>query len=319
MKRLTIFIALLVVVAFALGIWWKNGTLPANAKDKTSQIFVIGKGEGMRKISNDLKEKGLVRDPIVFFLLTKKLGLDKKIQAGDFRLNPSMSADEVAQTLTHGTLDIWITIPEGTRASEISDALKDKMPNYKSSWRTVLMANEGYLFPDTYLLPRDAGVNQIVSIMRNNFENKIQRIQKSKTSTLTQNDAVIVASLVEREAKFAEDRPLVASVIINRLNLGMALQIDATVQYVLGYQQNEKTWWKKTLTHEDLKIDSPYNTYVNPGLPPAPISNPGSLALEAALNPADTNYLYYVSDKSGHLHFAKTLDEQTKNIQKYLQ
>ena len=193
------------------------------------------------------------------------------------------------------------------------------MPNYKPSWQTTLMANEGYLFPDTYLFPRQADVAQIVSLMRNNFATKLQSIQKSKTSTLTDNQAVIVASLVEREAKFADDRPLVASVIINRLNLGMALQIDATVQYILGYQQNEKSWWKKHLTSEDLKIDSPYNTYVNAGLPPAPISNPGTLALEAALNPANTNYLYYVSDKQEHLHFAKTIDEHNKNVQKYLQ
>ena len=125
MKKLTVLIIVLVVVLLGVVLWWKNGTLPANPKDKTSQIFVIAKGEGMRKISNDLKEKGLIRDPIVFFLLTKKLGLDKKIQAGDFRINPSMSAYDLAQNLTHGTLDIWITVPEGNRASEIADALKD--------------------------------------------------------------------------------------------------------------------------------------------------------------------------------------------------
>lgn len=318
MKRFIALIVFLIVVAVAGVLWWKNGTMPADAKDKTPQIFVINKGEGMRQISSDLKSKGLIKDPIVFFLLTRKLGIDTKIQAGDFRLNPSMSAFDVAETLTHGTLDIWVTVPEGKRAGEIADILGKLMPGYKSSWRSVLIANEGYLFPDTYLIPREATVNQIVTLMKNNFDSKYAALQKG-TSNFSENEIAIIASLVEREAKFANDRPLVASVIINRLNLGMALDIDATIQYALGYQPSENSWWKKTLTADDLNINSPYNTRKNAGLPPTPISNPGSAALEAAINPAKTDYLYYVSDKNGVNHYAKTIQEHSQNVQKYLQ
>jgi len=318
MKRFLTFVVFIILVVGTAVIWWKNGTMPANANDHTAQIFIINKGEGMRKVSNDLKSKGLIRDPIVFFLLTKKLGLDTKIQAGDFRLNPSMSAYDVAQNLTHGTLDIWITVPEGNRTAEIADILEKSIPTYKPVWRTTLAANEGYLFPDTYLIPRDATIDQIIVLMKNNFNNKYAALKGQQTSSYTQNEIVTIASLVERETKFASDRPLVASVIENRLGLGMALQIDATVQYILGYQQNEKSWWKKNLISDDLKINSSYNTYVNPGLPPTPIANPGSAAIAAVLTPTKTNYLYYVSDPQGHLHFASTIQEHNQNVSKYI-
>lgn len=289
---------------------------PVDPENKNSIIFVVEKGQGVREISNSLKLKGLIKNPIVFFLLVKQLGLDKKIEAGDFRLSPSMTANEIAQDLTHGTLDIWITIPEGKRATEIAEIIKEKIPTYNSAWANVLVQNEGYLFPDTYLIPKDANINNVVSQMRNNFEQKYKSLNASKTK-LNKNEIVILASLVERETRFVQDRPLVASVLLNRLEIGMKLDIDATVQYALGYSQEEKNWWRKNLTFEDLKISSPYNTYRNAGIPPGPIANPGIEALNAVVNPENTNYIYYISDKTGHLHFAKTLQEHNANIEKY--
>ena len=248
--------------------------------------------------------------------MLKKLGLDKKIEAGDFRLSPSMTAQEIAQNLTHGTIDIWVTIVEGQRAEEVANTLQEKVPSYKTSWKNTLIANEGYLFPDTYLIPKDADISIIVSLMKKNFEKKFESIKNSNTN-LSTPQIVIIASLIEREAKFPEDRPLVASVILNRLSLSMPLQIDATVQYALGYQKDEKSWWKKNLTFEDLKINSFYNTYKNVGLPSNPIANPGLDALEGAIKPPKTDYLYYISDKSGHLHFSKNLEGHNLNIEKY--
>jgi UPF0755 protein len=317
MKRLITVVILLVILAAGFFLWWQNGLLPANANDKTPKIFVVKNEEGVREIANNLKAAGLIRDPIVFFLYTRFEGLDKQLQAGDFRLNPAMSMTEVASNLTHGTLDIWITIPEGLRADEIADLLKAKDPNYNESWRPVLDANEGYLFPDTYLIPRDADVNLIVTLMRDNFQKKYDSVKNSKTTTLTDAQTIIVASIIEKEAMFEQDRPLVASVIMNRLNMGMALQVDPTVAYALGYQTDTKSWWKKELTFDDLKIASPYNTYQNTGLPPTAISNPGLSSIQAALTPAKTDYLYYFSDKQGHLHFEKTVEEHNTDIQKY--
>jgi UPF0755 protein len=228
-----------------------------------------------------------------------------------------MRMADVASGLTHGTLDIWTTIPEGLRADEIADLLKTKLPNYNESWRPILDANEGYLFPDTYLIPRDADVNTIATMMKNNFQTKYDSVKNTQTTALTETQTIIIASIIEREAIFATDRPLVASVLINRLTLGMPLGSDPTVMYPLGYQADTKTWWKKDLTVDDLVINSPYNTRKNAGLPPTAISNPGLSAIEAALAPSKTDYLYFFSDKQGHLHFATTIQGHNANIQKY--
>lgn len=316
MKKIVIVLVILIVSSIITMFWWQNGLLPADSSNKTPKIFVINNGDGVRVIANNLKQEGLIRDPIVFFLYTRMNGLDKQIQAGDFRLNPSMPAKEVAETLTHGILDIWVTIPEGSRAEEIADILKAKIPTFEDSWREELNKNEGYLFPDTYLIPREATVDQVVSLLTNTFENRFAALDISK-SNFTQEELVIIASMIEREAKHAEDRPKVASVIINRLNLGMKLDIDATIQYALGYQEDQKRWWKKGLTLEDLKLNSPYNTYRVAGLPPAPISNPGLESLRAAANPADTNYLFYITDKDGINRYAEDLDGHNENIRKY--
>lgn len=317
MKKISIVLILLFLIFFGAFIWWTNGLSPVNQNDRTEQIFVVRKGKAMRDIIQDLKKKGLIKDPVVFFLLVKKLGIDGKIQAGDFRLSPSMTAEEIAENLTHGTLDIWITIPEGKRAEEVAQILQKDLPSYQESWKEQLKKQEGYLFPDTYLVPKNADINTILSIMKNTFEKKFSQIPNIEKSKLTKNEIVIIASLVEREAKFQKDRPLVASVILNRLKIDMPLQIDATVQYVLGFQKNEKTWWKRDLTRNDLEIDSSFNTYQNTGLPPAPIANPGFDVLNGVVNAADTNYLYYISDKYGQNHYARTLQEHNANIKKF--
>ncbi len=316
MKKLNIFFVIIIICFGILFLWWNNGWRAVNTDDKKVQIFVVEKGQGVREIANKLKREGLIADAVVFFLLVKKDGLDGKIQAGDFRLSPSQTAAEIAENLTHGTLDVWITIPEGKRAEEIADILALKIPTYALSWRTRLVQNEGYLFPDTYLIPKDAGIDLIVKIMKDNFEKQFSQIITTNKN-FTKNDIVTIASLVEREAKHPQDRPLVASVITNRLEIGMKLDIDATIQYALGYQPNDKSWWKKELTREDISLNSPYNTYRNPGLPKTPIANPGLASLQAAANPAKTNYLYYLSDKKGVNHYTATLEEHNANIVKY--
>lgn len=316
MKKTSIITTIILITGLFVFLWWNNGIKPVDKNDKTQSIFVVDKGAGVREIANKLKKENLIRDPVVFFLLVKKEGIDGKIQAGDFRLSPSMSALEIAENLTHGTLDVWVTIPEGKRAEEIADILKTKLLTYQTSWPISLAKYEGYLFPDTYLIPKNADIDLIINIMKNNFEKQYAQVEATKSS-FTKNEIVTIASLIEREAKHSKDRPLVASVITNRLNIGMKLDIDATIQYALGYQITEKSWWKRELTKADIDFPSPYNTYRNPGLPPTPIANPGLASLQAAANPAKTNYLYYISDKQGINHYAETLDEHNANIRKY--
>lgn len=314
-KLLTLFIMLL-LLGSAVFLWWNNGLQAVNNNDQTQKIFVIDKGQGIREIASNLKEEGLIKDSVVFFLLVKQLGLDGKIQAGDFRLSPSMTTEQVAENLTHGSIDVWVTIPEGRRAEEIADILQNTMETYDPTWRKELNKHEGYLFPDTYLIPKDADIAMIIQIMRNNFENKYQEVDTAKTS-LSKEDIVIIASLIEREARHDADRPKVASVIHNRLNIDMKLDIDATLQYVLGYQEDEKRWWKKGLTNDDKETKSPYNTYRYAGLPPAPIANPGIKSLQAAANPDKTNYLYYITDRNGINRYATTFEGHNANISRY--
>lgn len=314
-KGFIVFIIAIVLIVGFIG-WWKNGISAVNPTDKSEKLFVIPKGTAIRTVGNELKAEGLIRDPVVFFLFIKQNGLDRAIQAGSYRLSPSMDLPKVMDTLGHGTIDAWITVPEGYRAEEIAAILKQNIPTYKDSWVEALKNEEGYLFPDTYLIPKDADIETIISIFTNNFYAKIGTIGLSK-DTPGLSKIVIEASLIEREAKIAEDRPNVASVIANRLDIGMALQIDATVQYIYGYNERTKKWWNEPDSSQ-LKIVSLYNTYAHPGLPPTPICNPGLSAIIAAANPSKTNYIYYVNDSKGKLHFAETLSEHNRNIEKYL-
>lgn len=316
MKRIVITAGILLFLLVIALAWWINGTSAVNSKDNNPKIFVIEKGQGIRAVAKNLKDQGLIKDQVAFFLLTKQMGIDSKIQAGEFRLYPSMNASQIATEFTHGTQDLWVTVPEGQRAAEINETLKNKMPNYEDSWADVLEQNEGYLFPDTYSFPQDADIDMIVKAMRDNFDQKYSTLD-TKNTKLTKTEIVTLASLIEREARHDEDRPMVSSVINNRLNIGMKLDIDATLQYILGYQADEKRWWKKGLTNEDKLINSPYNTYRVSGLPPGPISNPGIESLRAAINPSKSEYLYYITDQNGINRYGKTLGEHEFNIQKY--
>lgn len=317
MRKFFFLIILLVLVIGGLGAWWINGTAPVNPTDQKMQTFDVSQGEDVRQIANNLKAQGLIKDSVIFYLLVKQEHVGGKIQAGEFQLAPSMSAQKIASVLQVATDDVQITIPEGKRAEEIAEVLKANFKNYTPSWEQQLDANEGYLFPDTYSFDKNADINTIVSTMRENFNKKYASIPDGRKSSLTQSQIVTIASIVEREAKFPQDRPLVASVIMNRLSATMPLQVDATVQYALGYQSDQHSWWKSNLSDVDLKVDSPYNTYLNTGLPPTPISNPGLSSLEAVIDAPQTNYLFYVSDASGHNHYEETADQHNADIQKY--
>lgn len=314
MKRLPALLITLFILVGGIYLWWNNGIKAVNPNDKASKIFLVQKGKGVRELANQLKKEGLIKDPVVFFILVKQLGLDGKIQAGDFRLSPSMTATEIAQNFTHGTLDIWVTIPEGKRADEIADILQEKIPSYDEAWRVRLDANEGYLFPDTYLIPKDADVDMVIQIMTNNFYTKLDSIGLSK-NTAQLARIVTIASLIEREAKENAEKPIIAGIIQNRLDDGMALQIDATVQYAKGKRGN--SWWAPVRQEEYKSVQSTYNTYLYPGLPPTPIANPGIDALSAAAEPADTPYVYYLHDKNGVIHYARSYEDHMANQRKY--
>ena len=317
MRKFFFLLVLLILIIGGLGAWWINGTAAADPANSAKQKFEVTQGENVREIANDLKSKGLIKDSVIFYLLVKQQNLGEKFQAGEFQVSPSMSAGEIASVLQVAKDDITITVPEGKRAEEIAEILKDHFSDYQSSWVQQLSENEGYLFPDTYSFDKNVTIDTIITTMRANFDKKYATIPTGAHSGLSKSQIVTIASIVEREAKFPQDRPLVASVILNRINSGMPLQVDATVQYALGYQSDEKSWWKSALSLDDLKIDSPYNTYLNTGLPPTPISNPGIESLIAVVDAPQTNYLFYVSDSEGHNHYEQTSDQHDADVQKY--
>lgn len=306
----------LVFIAIAgIVLWWNVQSTPVNPQMKQTAVFVVEKGAGIKAIGANLEKAGLIRNALAFSVYVRQQHLENSIQAGDFRLSPSYSLSQIVQIMTKGTLDVWITIPEGKRAEEIAEILRINIPSYTDDWKTELEKHEGYLFPDTYLIPRDATIDSIVSLLTNTFTTRYAQATATKKSTLSQDELVTVASMIEREAKFPEDRGKIASVISNRLKIGMALQIDSTVQYAIG---TSKKWWPTLQQSPSTLVpNSPFNTYTHPGLPPTAICNPGVASLTAAANPDSTNYLYYYSDTSGVTHYATTFEQHQQNIEKY--
>lgn len=319
--KYTRFFPLLFIAAVALFVGFYIFNLePVNPKNNQDIVFVVNPGEGISSISKRLESEHLIRNRYVFYLEVKRLNLEKQVQAGDFRLKQSMGTDEIAKNLTFGMLDVWVQIIEGVRSEEIAAQLKDKFEGYNASWATKLKEQEGYLFPDTYLIPKNADITDITNLLTSTFAKRTATLKAQPNKNgLSFSQSVILASIVEREAPGNEtDRKLVAAVLLNRYKLGMPLQADATVQYALGYSQAEKTWWRKNVTQTDLQLNSPYNTYKVAGLPPFPIANPGITALTAVINPTQTDYLYYITGSDGKMYYARTFEEHNQNIARHL-
>ena len=297
---------LLLVLPVATYGWYRWQLTPVNQKNAEETIFVVPQGQNATAIGKRLQQEGFIKSSLVFKLVLNRLGYESRLQAGSFRLSQSMDLNTIVESLTHGSLDFWITFREGLRVEEYAEILAEKSDIDAIEFILAAKPFEGQLFPDTYLIPQTASPQDVVDILVLTFERK---------SPTQDQDTIIIASLIEREARHVQDRLLVSSVLHNRLNLGMALQIDATVQYVVGEKDD---WWPNNLTREQLAIKSPYNTYLNAGLPPQPIANPGSDSLEAALNPAETDYLYYLSDSAGFNHYATDLEGHNQNIVEFL-
>ena len=269
----------------------------------SSVAIVIEKGTGLAEISNKLKKEEFIRSKYAFALYARAFNKSKKIKYGKYLFNEPVSVFALAGRLTKGEFGfkpIKVTVAEGLTAKEISELFGDFENFDKEEFWGKTINLEGYLFPDTYLFLPFAETEQIIGTMTDNFKKKAGDVGK---------DIVIMASLIEKEVPDSDDRKIVSGILWKRLKLGMALQVDAVFPYITG---------KQKVLLEDLKIDSPYNTYLNKGLPPGPISNPGLDAIEAARNPKESPYLYYLSGQDGKTHFSKTYEEHLRNKEKYL-
>ena len=174
------------------------------------------------------------------------------------------------------------------------------------------------MFPDTYLIPKDATSEEVAKRLRQTYDEKVESILSSTNSNLSREEIVILASLIEREAKSSEERPIIAGILLNRLAVGMTLDVDATVSYAKGYDSANNTWWP-SVTQEDYRsVKSAYNTYLHSDLPPGPIASPGLESIRAAAEPAETSYFYYLHDSEGKIHYAQTIEEHNRNIEQFL-
>jgi UPF0755 protein len=298
---LTLFVLVLVIVS---GYIFVSTNLQPVSTTQDLKQFVINPGDSASTIAVRLQKNHLIRDKNVFMLMAYYLKLNSQLQSGLFKLSPSMSAIDVAKTLTSGgSHDYWLKIIEGQRIAEIE-------PLFDSSL-------EGYIFPDSYLIPKDYSDDQILGIISTNFKKKYQQAAKDSTVTLTEKEIVTIASLIEREARTLASKQMVSGILHNRLEAKMALQIDATAQYIRDTRQKPDKYWLPATT-KDLDAVSPYNTYLHPGLPPGPICNPGYDSLYAALHPAASDYVYYITGNDHKMHYAKSLDEHNQNINLYL-
>lgn len=336
MKKLMIAVAVLAFVALLIAggvyLWWLEQNKPVST-DPTVSDFVIPKGTNAEKVGQDLQAKGFIRNSFAFKLHVQLTDKTAKVQAGQFKLSPSYSLEQIVDALSKGPIELWVTIPEGLRREEIVEKVISGLElsgTAADSFRTEFLAQtkdaEGTLFPDTYLFARDASPAKVVSTLKNTFDKRLDTQMKADIakSGYSQNQIITMASILERETKTKdpEERPTVAGILYNRLRLGMPLQADATVQYALANTKCQSgepcnDWWP-TVLKGDLGLKSPYNTYTNSGLPPKPISNPGLSALKASIYQKETDYIYYLHDKDGTIHYAKTLTEHNENTAKYI-
>lgn len=313
---LSIFIIILIAAGIGVGYWL---LMPANPTTTEEVTFVVPKGQAVSVMANRLAEKKLIKHPLAFRYVVWRNGLAAKLQAGSFKLSAASSSAQIADRLTQGTNDVWVTIQEGLRREEIAALLAEQeLASFSvQEFLDETAGLEGQLFPDTYLIPREITVPALVDLLTRTYQTKqISENQAALSlSKRSEREVLVLASLVEREAIGQVQMQLVASILSKRLEIGMPLQVDATLQYAKGFDGT--SWWPTPLA-TDKTIASPFNTYLNAGLPPAPICNPGAVAFQAAVSPQPTDYLFYLHDKEGKIHLAKTLEEHNQNIATYL-
>ncbi len=313
-------------------------TKPADPDSDQEVTFAIESGENVVTIAQQLEHTGLISDSELFRRLVQYWGADEGMQAGVYLLKPNMTMEEIMRELQHGRVATTsVTIPEGWRIEEMAtllgeedvapaeefirqarissvdhEFLQDRPPGSPDSL-------EGFLFPDTYHFPKEITAQRVAEIMVDNWDERVSEELRHKADDigLSLYEAVILASIVEREAVVPEERPLMASVFLNRLEEGMRLQADPTIQYAKGYDNESGRWWSPIIREEFNTVESPYNTYLNAGLPPGPICNPGLASIRAVLEPEPSDYLFFLARGDGSHIFARTYEEHLRNEESY--
>lgn len=327
---IVIFIALILI---NIGVFaYKYSSVDKNPFDTGNEKYInltVSQGESFYSVLDKLKQEGILKSPFLTKIYLKLHSFDGSIKPGYYEIPSNSTLEKFVTTLENGDIASYkVTIPEGYDISQIADKLAQMGIVSKEAFLTAVKNYplpsyikpnperrynlEGFLYPDTYNIPKTADANQIISMMLNRFQEVMQQVQKQTGVNIPESDYekyVTIASMIEKEARTDEDRELVSSVIYNRLEKGMQLQLDATVLYALGRHQD-------IVYYKDLKIQSPYNTYYVPGLPIGPIASPGIESLIAAVKPAKTDYLYYILTGNGSHYFTNNYaDFQKKKVE----
>lgn len=284
---------------------------------KELERFVIPLDAKPEEITKQLKNQQFIRSERLFDIMAAILNPLGKIEPGAYQLSHRMTLIGIINTLIFRPYQKWVIIKPGLRMEQTADQIFEKMKWDQTKKADFLSsAREGYLFPDTYLLNVDDSGADTYQRLFNNFNEKFDAsIMAALLENNIKNDTAIkIASLIERESGGDSDKSLIAGIILNRLNTGMKLQIDATIQYALGTESN---WWPK-IALSDYKTDSPYNTYLIERLPPSPICSPSLASIKAIANPAETECLFYLHDHNKQIHCAQTYQEHLRNIERYL-
>ena len=324
-RSLAAFCVLITSVAAVLGLWfWHYWRSPVPLMSEAT-VLLIPKGAGVRQIGAMLAEKGGLANELRYLVFLRLSGLGPTLKAGEYSFAPGISPAGVLQKIARGeVLRHPVTIVEGLRLEEIAAVFAqggwvdtDKFlslardPAFIRTVQLETASLEGYLFPDTYLMVRGTGEEELIRQMLQRFKQVWAALPETEGLSLNQHEIVTLASVVEKETGQAVERPLIARVFLNRLKLGMPLQSDPTVIYGMGDA------FKGNLRRVDLRSPTSHNTYVIPGLPPGPICSPGKAALEAVLKPAESEALYFVSRNDGSHVFSKTLAEHNRAVQTY--
>lgn len=329
-KHKKLFIAILntIIVIILILIWFMMMFQPKNTASSATVNFEIVSGSSTKQIAKKLYEQDLIKSPLAFNLYAKIKGMDVKIKAGNYLISPSMSLKTILNMITSGDIlkdEVKITIPEGSTLEKTAEIFEEsglvkkqefltkaKVENFKHEFKFLNNIPceadlEGFLFPDTYFFQRGKLAESYISIMLKRFQSiYFEDVEDNNPMDLNTYEIVTLASIIEAEAKLEEERPIISGVFYNRLKKGMLLQSCATVEYALKEH-------KDVLYIKDLEVDSPYNTYKHPGLPPGPICMPGLSSIRAAKNPANVEYMYFVAQKHGAHLFSVTYEEHLRN------
>lgn len=301
--------------------------------------FSVESGEGGAQIAEKLAKSGLIRNPTLFRFLLSYYGAGGALKVGHYEVPSGIGPREIIAILINGQVDlVSITIPEGWRAEEIADLVEAKGIARRDEFLSLALTGnvgqmpsstllpagplEGYLFPDTYVVRKDFGATAFLQLMLLTFGERFSETmrQEAQERGLTVQQVVTLASIIEREAALAQEQPLIAGVLLNRLHDGQPLATDPTIQYALvppGSKLPADGYWKRDLTVGDLKLASPYNTYEVVGLPPGPIANPGLGAIQAVLHPQESTYRYFVAKPDGSHAFSTTFEQHLRNVALY--